>query len=488
MVLASYMDIKTRTIQNHLWIFFGLVGISFLEIQVIIEFGLKDSFEYLILMVPLLILFLSFLICDYVYDREKRKVNEPWVFLVTLAGFVFFYLTFIGDNLSDPNTSKIQITLPIILYISYFILIQALLNYLLYRAYKKYLKIKSKLKAKSKKERQNEQLKEQKPIKVTELFEQRFSWAVFFGALGFIIIVFVMNEIVMMEEARMIGYIVLVLIPIFLILLYYRYLQDLNTKSKQKVRKDRATKTSSDENYEDDLDIPFDDPDFRPPNQILVLLSFYGLIIFGFLTILYYSSLDLLTNFYVQVFILMAWVFILYGFYNVGVPKGGADTKALMALVILFPMYPIIQYITLNTPFFEFIEQFPVTAYIFPFVFSTLINAAFVVLFYVIILVFYNASKHNIKFPHALLGYKVPINQVHNRFVWLMERVDEGVPKLIAFPKDNSNLQNELKLLKKHGVTHVWVTPQIPFIIPLTIGLILTTTIGNIIFLIIGLI
>ena len=157
-----------------------------------------------------------------------------------------------------------------------------------------------------------------------------------------------------------------------------------------------------------------------------------------------------------------------------------------MALIILFPVYPTLQHITLNTPFYSMLDEHMVIGSLFPFAFTVLINAAVISLFFIIGQLIYNVSKHDLQFPHALLGYKLPIKQVPTKFVWLMELYRNGKRKLIAFPSSDINLEQELKLLKNAGAKTVWVTPKIPFIIPLTIALVLTVIVGNIIFIIIG--
>ena len=44
---ASYYDIKTRLVSNKFWIILGLIAISLLECQIILEFEF-DSFQYLV--------------------------------------------------------------------------------------------------------------------------------------------------------------------------------------------------------------------------------------------------------------------------------------------------------------------------------------------------------------------------------------------------------------------------------------------------------
>jgi preflagellin peptidase FlaK len=479
----------------------------------IIEFGI-EAFQYLILVVPILILFSSFLLCESVYDLESKKWNEPWLFLIALVMFIFVYLAFspsfsvhgngtaLGEVNGEESTSNLVILFPITLYLLYFIFIQAKLNYLYYNAYKDFKqKIekkagnkKQKITIKSKVTESNSSIRnvrnESKEEDQQQLVEQRTSWALFFGALIFIILSFIFKEIVIMEQARIIGLLILMAIPIIVIVLYFLY----STQN-------ASQENNSSENIEDENELPMDNQDFKAPNPFIPMFLFISLIIFGFVIILYYSALDQLSNILVQSFIVMIWIILFFGFYNIGIPRGGADTKALMALVILFPIYPIIQNITQNTSFFGMLEDFPVTAYIFPFVFSILINASFVVLFFVIILLIYNITKGDTKFPNAVLGYKMQVEQVPKRFVWLMESIVEGEvdknednknktnkkPKLEPFPKDITNLNKELEKFRKLGIKRVWVTPKIPFMIPLTIGLILALVVGNIVFLIIGL-
>jgi preflagellin peptidase FlaK len=477
---------------------------------VIIEFG-YEAFEYLILVIPLLILFSSFLLCESIYDLETKKWNEPWLFLIALVMFIFVYLAFIpsfsvnsNSNANGSGTvngseslSNLVILFPITLYLFYFIFIQAKLNYLYQNAYMDY-KRKMGKKVENKKLIKSSKSKDKKPgtsfdekseeMAEQVLVEQRTSWALFFGALAIILLSFVFNEIVFMEQARIIGFLIIIAIPIIIIILYFQYSiqtlsQDINTPNE----------------IEKDDEFIVDDPDFVAPNPLIPMFLFISLIIFGFVIIIYYSALSQLSNFLVQSFILMIWIILFFGFYNIGIPRGGADTKALMALVLFFPTYPIIQNITLNTEFFQMVEQFPVMVYLLPFVFSVLINASFVVLFYVIILLFYNITRGDLKFPNAVLGYTMPIEQVPNKFVWLMEHlVDDEEnqnnsnkinkkPKLEPFPKDIANLNEELELFKNYGFKKVWVTPKIPFIIPLTIGLILSIVVGNFAFLIMGL-
>ena len=63
-----------------------------------------------------------------------------------------------------------------------------------------------------------------------------------------------------------------------------------------------------------------------------------------------------------------------------------------------------------------------------------------------------------------------------------MERIMNGKRKLMVFPGNDIDIELELKELRKAGLKVIWVSPKIPFIIPLTGGVILTVILGNLLF------
>ena len=487
--LASYLDIKTRMAPNKFWVIMGLVGISLIECQFLLELGL-NAFQHILPIIPVTILFMSFLVCEWMVDFEKRKINEPWLFLIALAAYIFLYLFLLRDPFVNDAVQNYQLFAPIILFLLYFIMIEIIINYSEYRSYHKYLMAKSKSAAKNKSKTISAKGKGKDKTKAhlenskspdTEIpgnklaAGERFSWALFFGLLGSTIIIFLMVDIITIKVVRQTGYILLIFIPIMLIILYLMYQPHESSEVDEKAEEGDSEEPLPEVNIQD-----------YSPSRIIYIFSFFGLIFFGFVVIIYYATIEQLSNVMVQTFILMVWILIFYGFYNFGLPRGGADTKALMALVLIFPAYPIIQFVTIHTSFYSLLDEFTAFGYLFPFAFSVLINAAFIMLFFVIGLLIYNSSKRNLKFPHALLGYKIPIKQVPLKFVWLMEKMQDGKRKLVAFPGAESDLENELEKLRSSGIKNVWVTPKIPFLIPLTIGLVLTLIFGNIIFLIFG--
>ena len=148
---------------------------------------------------------------------------------------------------------------------------------------------------------------------------------------------------------------------------------------------------------------------------------------------------------------------------------GGADAKALMALAILAPIPPSIY-------------QFPLYKFtIMPFSWTIFSNSIILFLFIPLSLMIYNISKKNVKFPHCLLGYKMTIKKARTKFVWPLEKIVNGKSKIVKMPKD-FDIEKELKEFEKLGLKEIWVTPKIPFMIPLLAGFITAFIIGDLMF------
>ncbi len=147
---------------------------------------------------------------------------------------------------------------------------------------------------------------------------------------------------------------------------------------------------------------------------------------------------------------------------------GGADAKALMALAILVPIQPLMW----NFPLLRQSLYMPGSWIIFA-------NATILFLLIPLSLLLYNASKRNLKFPHCLLGYVISVEKAKQSFVWPMEKIRDGKRKLMYMPK-KFEVDEELAEFEKLGITDIWVTPKIPFMIPLLAGFLATFILGDI--------
>ena len=192
----------------------------------------------------------------------------------------------------------------------------------------------------------------------------------------------------------------------------------------------------------------------------------------GILLLIQYFTIGF-ENPYYLLFIPMM-IGLVYVFFQMRLIFGGADAKALMAIAILAPLEPAI-------------EQFPLwKGSIMPFSWSIFSNSIIIFLFIPLSLLIFNIAKRNIQFPYALLGYKMKISKAREEFVWPLEKIVNGKRKFVYMPKD-FDVNDEYDEFEKNGITEVWVTPKIPFMIPLLIGFIVAFIFGDILFSLINL-
>ena len=148
---------------------------------------------------------------------------------------------------------------------------------------------------------------------------------------------------------------------------------------------------------------------------------------------------------------------------------GGADAKALMALAILLPLQPSI-------------NEFPIWGESFmPASWSIFSNSIILFLFIPLSLIIFNLAKRDIKLPYMFLGYKMSVNKARDKFIWPLEKIVEGKRKFSYMPK-NFDVEDELDEFEKLGFNEIWVTPKIPFMIPLLAGFICTFLLGDILY------
>lgn len=167
------------------------------------------------------------------------------------------------------------------------------------------------------------------------------------------------------------------------------------------------------------------------------------------------------------------FIVIVYGLWYFGLIAGGADAKALMALGVLLP-YPVM----LGAPF-PLLEN-PIPSW--PLAVSVLGNSLLLFLAVPLSFVFWNLSRGHVRLPHAVLGIKRKAKDVQRGHMWPMEIVDEdGTRRTKLFPSRLA--QDEIDALFERvqalGEEKVWVTPKVPFMIPLLLGFVAAFYIGD---------
>jgi len=172
--------------------------------------------------------------------------------------------------------------------------------------------------------------------------------------------------------------------------------------------------------------------------------------------------------------IIMLFVVIMY---MLDIVRGGADAKALISLSILFPFYPAFGSLPLVH------GETSAADTLLPFSFSILFNAAVIVALTPLAYLARNLSRREFVFPFGLLGYKLNTTEIENKHVWLMESITDGKLVTHVRPRRREDQKADIELLASSGHKRVWVTPKIPFIVPMLVSLVLTTIVGNILLL-----
>lgn len=162
--------------------------------------------------------------------------------------------------------------------------------------------------------------------------------------------------------------------------------------------------------------------------------------------------------------------FALYGMWYLGLIAGGADAKALLACCVLLP-FPI-----------ALAGSLPLLPASVPGAFSVLGNS--LVLFMVIPLAFFvvNLSRGELRLPHAFLGVKRRAADVRLGHQWPMEAVDEEGrrrTKLFASRMSDEEIETTFERVQALGEERVWVSPKIPFMIPMLAGYVTAFFVGD---------
>jgi len=178
---------------------------------------------------------------------------------------------------------------------------------------------------------------------------------------------------------------------------------------------------------------------------------------------------------------------------------GGADAKALICLALALPLYPVV-----IQPLFGLISPiFPIT------VFSNAVLLAVVSVFYSIARnclwrlrtgkrLFEGLEDASLgrKMLTFLCGYRIDITELekaeHSYPLEDISTTDAGESKrrLLVFPKDEERMEivNRISKAAKEGKLpkEIWITPGLPMLIFITVGLIVALFLGDILWIILG--
>jgi preflagellin peptidase FlaK len=200
----------------------------------------------------------------------------------------------------------------------------------------------------------------------------------------------------------------------------------------------------------------------RASNMLWLLMGAIGgiLIIIQFFTIGFNNIIHLI---FIPIMAGLAYIL-----FQLRLLFGGADAKAIIALAILVPIEPSI-------------FGFPLLSSIMPFSWIIFSNSIILFLLLPISLLIYNLYNKNFDFPYCFLGYKMNIQKAKRRYVWPLEKIVDGKRKFSYMPK-NFESNDEWKIFENRNIDEIWVTPKVPFMIPLLFGFISSFILGDILF------
>jgi hypothetical protein len=72
------------------------------------------------------------------------------------------------------------------------------------------------------------------------------------------------------------------------------------------------------------------------------------------------------------------------------------------------------------------------------------------------------------------------IKKAKEKFVWPLEKIVDGKRKLSLMP-DDYDADEKIEAFEKQGIKEIWITPKIPFMIPLLAGFLTSFFLGDII-------
>ncbi len=178
------------------------------------------------------------------------------------------------------------------------------------------------------------------------------------------------------------------------------------------------------------------------------------------------------------------FIFILaYILFKIGA-FGGADAKSLIVLSLTVPTYSGIQAsgyaFPLSKPLYDI------------FTLSILGNAALLTVVVPIGLAAYNLAKMGLHIDnpaYIFMGYKTRISELAGKHIRLIQGYEVADGRVISYFKwggieINENTIRELKNLSGKSLIkdEVWVTPDLPFMIPITLGFFTAVFYGDIMF------
>ncbi len=144
---------------------------------------------------------------------------------------------------------------------------------------------------------------------------------------------------------------------------------------------------------------------------------------------------------------------------------GGADAKAFMVAALLCPF-------AVAAPAVPRLPTFPPA-------FDALTNGTLLMICLPVVFAVWNLVRGRVVFPAALLGVPMPLAKARAAHVWPMHVVGEDGALRWRYWQRVGTLDDAYERLAAAGVAEVWVTPKLPFLVPVAAGWLLAAPFGN---------
>jgi len=207
----------------------------------------------------------------------------------------------------------------------------------------------------------------------------------------------------------------------------------------------------------------------------------------------------------------VCYIFILYDFMALGIPYlirnlltfafiylfvyvlfqlgafGGADAKALMVISLIVPTFPAITLFDTSLP----LQGIPlIDVFAFSVFGNSIILTVVVPLGLFIYNLLHNPLRETLRRPlYMFIGYRTPVSRLGNDHIRMIEsykETEEGIK--FSFTRAGTELTSNVVAQLNRQVRagrmddSVWVTPGLPFMIPITAGFITAVVFGDLIF------
>lgn len=216
----------------------------------------------------------------------------------------------------------------------------------------------------------------------------------------------------------------------------------------------------------------------RVVNRVWVIMLYGGalFVIYDIIT----KGVEYLPRLLISAGFIFVFVYILFRFGTFG----GADAKSLIVLSIIMPAYPSLHVLGYSFPLKEpLIDLFALG------IFSNAVLLTIIVPLGLAMINLVKMGYHIDKPLFIFIGYKTRISELAGRHVRLIHdyEVINGAVQT-RFKRGGVDIDEEiiskLKSLSKRGLIEddIWVTPSLPFMIPITAGFFVAVLYGDMIF------